>query len=323
MSSSSHEDVFDSDSDSEKPVAGQGYSKGDSHGQGSCKDESRGYRTPTPDHWWPGVSKFKESLASSQKISETDLIQLSPRKEKQTVQIATMDSNNKQVSSDLLNTEQQHVSDQDTVSGGDRKSAVHTPASDLPNGSVVNSLSTAYDTPKKNDNVGGQSSPSSPAMIQQRVNRDISSTVKSTIDKREGSSTMRKNCSTSSRENLQHDISAKEGNLFTDANEESKKIKQSKISQNLDQVNMSFQPQHAEESSCNTTNNKSKHRQSKSAKHLNETPLSNTELLASAHQPTSISASSTENLLTKVIQYYNPHCSHLVTTFPTFPLPHL
>ncbi|XP_050694950.1 uncharacterized protein LOC126984820 isoform X3 [Eriocheir sinensis] len=294
MSSSSHEDVFDSDSDTEKPLAGQGYSKGDSHGQGSCESESKGYRTPTPEHWWPGVSKFNESLASSQQTSKEDLIQLSPIKEKQTVQITTEDSNKiKQVSSDLLNTEQQHVGGQDTVSGGDRNSAVQTPASDLPNGSVTNSFSTANDIQKINDNVGGQSSHCSPAMTQQTVKRAQSSTMKSTSDKRKGSST-------SSKESLQHDSSAKEDNPFTDPNEESKKnIKQTKISENLDQVNMSFQPQHAEESSCGTSTNESKHGQSKSAKQLNETPLSNTELLASAHQPTSISAGSTENLLIK------------------------
>lgn len=303
MSSSSHEDVFDSDSDTEKPLAGQGFSKGDSHGQGSCESESKGYRIPTPEHWWPGVSKFNESLAASQKTSEEDLIQLSPIKEKQTVQITTEDSNKvKQVSSDLVNTEQQHVGGQGTVLGRDTKSAVQTPASDLPNGSVANSLSTANDTHKNKDNVGGQSSLCSPAMTQQTVKRAQSSTTKSTSDKREGSST-------SSKESLQHDNSAKEDNPFTNPNEESKKIKQTEISENLDQVNQSFQPPHAEESSCGTTTNESKHGQSKSAKQLNETPLSNTELLASAHQPTSISASSTENLLIKVIQYYNPQCS--------------
>lgn len=140
--------------------------------------------------------------------------------------------------------------------------------------------------------------------------------MKSTSYKREGS--------TNSKESLQHDSSAKEDNPYTDPNEESKKnIKQTKISENLGQVNMSFQPLHAEESSCGTTTNESIHGQSKSAKQLNETPLSNTELLASAHQPTSISASSTENLLIKVIQYYNPHCSQPVTTFPSFLLPYL
>lgn len=301
MSSSSHEDVFDSDSDTERQLTGQGRSKGESHGQVSYDVESKGNKTPTPEHWWPGISKAKKSFASSEQTAEGDLIQLSPVEEKQTVQITTEDFKKvKELSSDL----QQQVGSQDFVSGGNKDSVVQTPASCLANGSVANNLNIANDSDRSNGNVGEQSSHSFSDMTQQALIKSQSGNMKSISNKREGSSSsIMKNNSSSSKVNLQEDSKEKEDHPFTDPKEECKEnINQMQISETLGQGDMSFQLQHADASSCGTSTTNVG---SKSAKQLDETPLSNTELLASAHQPTSISANSTENLLMKVIQCTN------------------
>lgn len=296
MSSSSHEDVFDSDSDTEKPLTGQGSSKEDPQGQMSCEMESKGSKTSSPEHWWPGVSKALKCFALSRHTSEEDLIQLSPVKEKQTVQITT-----KEHSRDQLDTEQHGVVGQDSISGGDRNSALQTPASGLPNGSVANNISIGNDTKREDGNVGGHSSCPS-ATTQQTVKR-VQSGTKGISGKREGSGSRNsRKDSTGSKANIEQGNIMKEEDLFTDSHKESEtSTNQTQIPDNSDQVNMSFQPQHADDSSFGTSpTSESRNVQNKGAKQYKETPLSNTELIASAHQPSSTSASNTEDLLIKV-----------------------
>lgn len=318
MSSSSHEDVFDSDSDTEKPLTGSSSSKGDPHGQVSCEMETKGHKTPSPKHWWPGVSKVQKPLALPRHMSEDSLIQLSPVKKKAVHMTAEDSSLLKQISSNQHKTEQQHDGGQDTAAGVDTNSAVQKPANSLPNGSVSSSLSIANDTDRDYGNVGGQPS----VTTQQTVKIPQSDFITSISDKRDGSSgSTTRNESSCSKVNLQQDNMVKEEHTITNSNKESKKMKnQAQIPDTSEQVHMSFQLQHADESSHGTSpTNESRKGQSASAKQHNETPLSNTEFLAAAHQPSGISANNTENLLMKVIKYSNYYSWPVTLSFHIFP----
>ena len=300
MSASSHEDVFESDP--EKPLSSQNSMKSEPDGHLNYKRKRKEANSNFTSNQIPlGAGLSHQSLASSRPLSEEDLIQLSPEKGNQTPRKESNEP--EQPNKSHQATDHEHVGGQASVSSQESGMSIQAAGSGLPTGSSI-SNPTAADNNRVSGSIRGQLSDSTPVTPHQMATRSHSNPAKNISHKGKGtSSSSTTNTMSSSSSNSRNKMTFHQDNLMKDGQHHINfrvSGKANTQTKTHGQLNLSL-PSHPEQS-CSATSSCDHSTHSKSHKLQNETPATNTELLAETHQSDNRNTHNTEELLFKVKQ---------------------
>uniref|UniRef100_A0A0P4VRG7 Cyclic nucleotide-binding domain-containing protein n=2 Tax=Scylla olivacea TaxID=85551 RepID=A0A0P4VRG7_SCYOL len=274
MSTSSHEDVFESVSEPEKPLVGQSSVKRE-----NCEETLKEADNSTSNLTSLDAGQIHKSLGPSQQ-QEEDLIQLSPVKESKLPRKDTVEPDQGTKGSQAT----EYVASQVPLSGQERNRFTEAGDNELPNGFTLSTPSTAGHNRERG--VRKQSISSASLKSRQAATGSRSSSSNHRRERTSSSS------STINSTNNSKNVTSHSNSAVKDSE------KETSPSQTPDH-SLSFPLPSQDGDSTSTSSFWDQSTHGRSCKLQMETPVANTELLAEAIQSTPRSATNTEDLLVK------------------------